>query len=169
MESKRGMHEDVRRAQRAAEKDLLAGVVLVILIPVLAFLLARTLDLAARGEGLPKPSEKVEQQPVSLAHARDMLLELKRLYDENYRAVFVPRVERVKSAGAVEEYKREFQCAEAVFEACRKIMARLRDERARPDNELQPILADIQRWEQELAQAALRHDELNPIPAFMRR
>ncbi|HAK95790.1 MAG TPA: hypothetical protein DCM87_12540 [Planctomycetes bacterium] len=167
MERKRVGHDDARHAQRAVEKDLLTGVILAIVIPVLAFLLARALDLAGWGEGPPKL--KIERPPVSIAHARDMLLELKRLYDENYRAVFVPRVERAKSAGGTEEHSREFKCADSVFTECRKIMARLGEERARPDNELGPVLADIQRWEQELAQAAARHDELNPVPAHMRR
>ncbi len=168
MEKQRVGHDDARLAQRAVEKDLLAGVILAIAIPVLAFLLARTLDLQGWGEGPPKPSGKLERPPMSVVHARDMLLELKRLYDENYRAVFVPRVERAKSAGTMEDHSREFKCAESVFAECRTILARLRDERARPDNELQPVLADIQRWEQELAQAAERHDELNPIPKSFR-
>jgi hypothetical protein len=109
---------------------------------------------------------------MSLAHARDVLLEVKRLYEENYCAVFVPRVERAMNsddaATRKEDRAREFRSANTVFTLCTGLLKRLKDEQARPDSELAPLAGDVQRWEQEFAQAQERHDRLNPIPKSWR-
>jgi hypothetical protein len=172
MERKRQARTDPRAASRGASNDLLRGVILAIVIPILAFLLARALDLQGLGKGEEKQKDLAEAPPVSLEHARDMLLEVKRLYQENYGAVFVPRVERaMNSDDAVvrkEGRAKEFIGADKIFKECEGMVARLKKELARPGSELAPVAGDIQRWDEELARALERHDRLNPIPKSFR-
>ncbi len=173
MDRKRPIRHDARGAQRGSEKDLLTGVILAIVIPVLAFILARALDLSGQGTGLDKQREpdKPPPTPLSLDYARDVLAEVKRLYEVNYSAVYVPRVEHAMSSGAATELqvrKREFESADTVFARCTDLLARLKEDAAKPDSELAPLRSDIQNWDQVLAQALERHDRLNPVPKSFR-
>jgi len=162
----------VHRSRRNQTADMVWGGVSAIGLPLLVFFILTALDVTGSGKrSLEQGAFKEEVQrpppPMSLALARDYLKELRRLYEENYRNVFLPRLNREDLTA--QERIREFRCAEQVIAYCDSVLLKtLKEELRKKDSEIGSLSGDIERWREIIDQAKKELDGLNPFPESMR-
>ena len=161
------------RARRNQTADMMWGGTLAIGLPILVALVVSALDPMGKGkralEYVWDTRTKVERPPPPLSRelAQDMLKEVRRLYEQNYRSLFIPRVDRDELE--FRERIREFDCAEKVLSFCGSVhLVRLKQALTESGSEIQDLAPAIEQWDRTIAQAVSELDRKNPIPKSMR-
>lgn len=162
-------------ARRAERADMVRGAALGIGLPVIVIVVMNMFDFGGKFEERVSKAgvwaDDVTSKappPMTVAHAQEVLAQIRRLYTENYQRLFVPRLERQDLTSA--QRFREWECANAVWiRATSLLRETLLSELAKPDTELKPIEGPIREWERAFADAEARHRRLNPWPESMRR
>ena len=161
-----------QRSRRNQTADMVWGGVSAVGLPLVVFLILTAADVTgSRKRSYEQGAFRTETErpppPMSLALGREYLNELKRLYEENYRNVFLPRLQRDDLTA--QERIREFRCADQVIAYCDSVLLKtLEEELRKKDSEIKNLSADIRRWREIIDQAKKELDGLNPFPESMR-
>ena len=159
------------RSQRQQTSDLVWGSVLALGLPVIAFLVVSALNPGGLDEKLQGGSFGLEEEtpppPMTRELGEAILREVKRLYQDNYLQIFLPRFNR-EIADFRETY-REFTCAKKVIGNCRDThLKRLKDELAESGAPVEPLRSAIENWDRVTAEAARHLEDNDPRPKDLR-
>jgi hypothetical protein len=166
------MHGLSQRARRQQTMDMAWGGALALGLPILTALavlisspgkVEEKADWAAVfGAAKTRPAP-----PLSRELAQEQIKEIRRVYEENYRNLYLPRLRREEMTS--QQRVREYLCAEKTLGYCQNhILKGLRSALEKPDSEIRELSATVGQWEQTLAQARTELDRLNPFPAGLR-
>jgi len=159
------------RARRRQQSDLIWGAALAVSLPLLTFLIMTALDVAKTGKAKLEASAFRDQRlkkpvPMPRELAEAYLREMQRLYDQNFRQVFMPRLNREDLTP--EERIAYFQCAADVLSRIRTVYLKaLKKALSEPGSEIQSFASAIQRWEATAEAAKEELDRLNPFPGTL--
>ncbi len=149
------------------------GSTLALGLPIVVFLVVTAVDPWGTGKRKLERSVVFSQEkeyvvpPMSRNHAQEILKEIKRVYEQNYRSLFVPRLDR--EGLDFRERIREFDCAQIALSRVRTdLLVLLNKELSEPDSEIGDLASTVERWNQQMTQAQQQLEGMNPFPKGLR-